>query len=307
MSQKTKRYLMLLMAIGLVAIAAGGGSGTFASFSAQTVNPNNFLATGTLFLHATKQGGTVCTSEADATDNHNILTTNGCDTLFNISNLGTNVISPVNLQLDNAGSIDATALKFSLVSACSDSKPTITTTTGAVSSGAQTTIAVNALPQILVKGTQITIDDGVSAPENMIVNTTTLPNAISIDVTGSTLTNGFNSGAKIQITATFGSANLCSNLKFVIQEKNAGWATDQKCVFGGGTGASCVFGAQTLGGVGTTLNDLTASLWNGGTNAGALDAGESRYFTIEIQSPASFLNAQQNAAASFDLKWDIEQ
>ncbi len=35
---KLKRYLMLLAALGLVAIAAGGGGGTFASFNAEVAN-----------------------------------------------------------------------------------------------------------------------------------------------------------------------------------------------------------------------------------------------------------------------------
>ena len=54
MSKKRfKQYLMLLTVVGLVAVAAGGGSGTFASFTAETTNAGNTFATGTLVLSNT--------------------------------------------------------------------------------------------------------------------------------------------------------------------------------------------------------------------------------------------------------------
>jgi hypothetical protein len=83
MSKKAKRYLMLLVAVGLIAVAAGG-SGTFATFNAQVSNNNNVLTSGTLFLHNTANG-TTCGSES-ASDNANLGTpytaNNGCSTLF---------------------------------------------------------------------------------------------------------------------------------------------------------------------------------------------------------------------------------
>jgi hypothetical protein len=83
MSKKTKRYLMLLVAVGLITVAAGG-SGTFATFNAQVSNNNNVFTSGTLFLHNTVNG-TTCGSES-ASNNVNLGTPytadNGCTTLF---------------------------------------------------------------------------------------------------------------------------------------------------------------------------------------------------------------------------------
>lgn len=80
--KRTKQYLMLLMVIGLVSIAAGG-SGTFASFSAQTTNAGNYFATGSLILND-NGGHSTCTS-AVATGTVNSQNTNAgtdCDVLF---------------------------------------------------------------------------------------------------------------------------------------------------------------------------------------------------------------------------------
>lgn len=92
---KTKRYLMVLAALGLVAIAAGGGSGTFASFNAQVANTGNVFASGTLYLHDVN-GSTECASEA-GTNNSNIGSGNGCATLFNttLPNYSTTIRTPL--------------------------------------------------------------------------------------------------------------------------------------------------------------------------------------------------------------------
>ena len=304
MSKNTKRYLMLVAAIGLLAIGTGG-SGTFATFSAETSNNGNYFATGTLFLHTTKQGGNICKSELDP-GNSNI-TANGCDFLFHVTNLGVNQTQTVNLQLDNAGSINASKMKFALGSTgCVNSTPAVTTTSGAVSSGAQTTISVAALPQALVKGTQIVITDGTNS-DTLTMNATAASAATSIDVTGSSTTHAYASGSSIKIFATFGSASLCSNLQFSIQETNSLGGAAQKCIFPTGIAGAACTSTSTLTGITTTLNDLTSDLWSGGSNATALDAGKSRYITITVKSPATFTNTQQNAQAAFDLVWHIEQ
>lgn len=306
MSKKTKRYLMLLAAIGLMAVAAGG-SGTFASFSAETANNGNYFATGTLFLHTTKSGGNVCKSEVNA-NNANI-TSNGCDFLFHVSQLGTNQTTTVNLKLENAGSINASALKFALGSACDDSTPpTITTLGGSLSSGAQTTITgLSALPQALLAGTQVRIKQGANS-DVVTLAADAASGATSIDVTGSTTTNSYTAGAVVQIVTNFGASNLCSNLQFYVQEMDPGWSSNTKCVYPSGGSTNCAFGATHISDIGTSLNDLTTDLWSGGTNgATALVAGKTRYFQLAVKSPASLGNAQQNAQAAFDITWHIEQ
>jgi len=92
MSRKhVKQYFMLLLAIGVIAIALSGG-GTFASFTAETANPGNTFATGTLYLHDSVNGQTECTSES-APNNSKVPATVGgaqpgtghaCDILFTV-------------------------------------------------------------------------------------------------------------------------------------------------------------------------------------------------------------------------------
>jgi predicted ribosomally synthesized peptide with SipW-like signal peptide len=105
MSKKTKRYLMLLVAVGLIAVAAGG-SGTFATFNAEVTNTGNTFASGTLFLHDTPNGGTVCKSEDDLTNNTN----SSCTWLFNADLSGGS--QTATLALNNPGTIAGAGLTF---------------------------------------------------------------------------------------------------------------------------------------------------------------------------------------------------
>lgn len=115
--KRIKQYLMLLTVIGLVSIASG--SGTFATFSAQTTNTGNTFSAGTLFLHDTSNGGTTCNSESQTTGpNYNIDPT-GCGILFT-ADLSQGAAT-AHLALKNAGSLASTDLLAS-VPTCSWSK-----------------------------------------------------------------------------------------------------------------------------------------------------------------------------------------
>jgi predicted ribosomally synthesized peptide with SipW-like signal peptide len=117
MSKKRfKQYLMLLTVIGLVAIAAGGGSGTFASFSAETTNAGNVFATGTLVLSNAVQSGSTCLSTGGGNTDTNSNST-GCDKLFNATvQAPGDTWTTDQLTLLNDGSIDASALNVSATS-----------------------------------------------------------------------------------------------------------------------------------------------------------------------------------------------
>jgi predicted ribosomally synthesized peptide with SipW-like signal peptide len=122
MSKKTKRYLMLLAAVGLIAVAAGG-SGTFASFNAEVTNTGNTFASGTLFLHDTPNAGTVCKSEDDLTNN----TYSSCTYLFNADlSDGTQTAT---LALNNAGTIPASALTFKVAGCTVTNNNAVTSST----------------------------------------------------------------------------------------------------------------------------------------------------------------------------------
>src|SRR5439155_8436519 len=64
--KRVKQYLMLLTVIGLVSIASG--SGTFATFSAETTNAGNTFSTGTIVLSNTVNAGVACLSSAGGVD-----------------------------------------------------------------------------------------------------------------------------------------------------------------------------------------------------------------------------------------------
>jgi predicted ribosomally synthesized peptide with SipW-like signal peptide len=116
--KRVKQYLMLLCVIGLVSIAAG--SGTFASFSAETTNPNNTFAAGTLYLHNTPNGGTTCTSESATTGpNFNVnpgdgTNGNNCSALFT-ADLSQGAMTAT-IALNDAGSLASTDLKLAVPS-----------------------------------------------------------------------------------------------------------------------------------------------------------------------------------------------
>jgi predicted ribosomally synthesized peptide with SipW-like signal peptide len=316
MSKKTKRYLMLLVAVGLIAVAAGG-SGTFASFSAETANNGNYFATGTLFLH-NFGGTTTCTSESDTSGNANILAPTGCDVLFSVNPVTEGGDYPASLKLTNAGSINAQNIQFSLgsggVNGCLETRPTIATLgTGFAASDPITTLSTSALSQALVNGTQITVDDGVHAAQTFTVAVTANTGSTSIDVVDTTAANILSTGAKIVLTATFGVApTLCADMQVYVQETAANYTTPLGCAYGTFIGSTCTFSAtKTIGGangIGNGYVPLTLAT-GGGDNNGLqrLDKAGSRYFVIHVKAPTPFTNAYQNDQVSFDLKWKINQ
>jgi predicted ribosomally synthesized peptide with SipW-like signal peptide len=103
---KTKRYLMLLAAVGLIA-AGLGGTGTFASFNAEVTNGGNTFQTGSITLTDQVNAGSVCYSSAGA----NNVNSTGCDAVFSTQpwQPGDSPTSE-NLTLSNTGTLSPTAL-----------------------------------------------------------------------------------------------------------------------------------------------------------------------------------------------------
>ena len=108
--KRIKQYLMLLTVVGLVSVASG--SGTFASFSAETTNAGNTFATGTIVLSNTVNAGSACLSTGGGNTNTNINA--ACTALFNstVKKPGDSYAAD-QLDLQNAGSLAATTLKLS--------------------------------------------------------------------------------------------------------------------------------------------------------------------------------------------------
>ena len=105
--KRIKQYLMLLTVIGLVSIASG--SGTFATFSAETTNAGNTFSTGTIVLSNTVNAGVACLSSAGGVD---VNINAACAAVFNASVKKPGDSALNDLDLLNAGSLGAATLKL---------------------------------------------------------------------------------------------------------------------------------------------------------------------------------------------------
>jgi predicted ribosomally synthesized peptide with SipW-like signal peptide len=103
-----KRVLMTFGTLGVAAAVAGGG--TFATFNAQTTNPGNTFATGTLVMSNKVNALTAClsTGAGTTTDTNSF----NCDTAFNLTAKKPGDSGTANITIKNEGSIAATALKL---------------------------------------------------------------------------------------------------------------------------------------------------------------------------------------------------
>lgn len=112
----------VLLSMGVVAgIGVLAGAGTFATFTAQTTNPTNTFANGTLVLSNTVGGGSACLSTGGGTTDTN---SNGaCDTAFSLSVKAPGDSGTADLTLENMGSLAASALKV-FSGSCTDADAT---------------------------------------------------------------------------------------------------------------------------------------------------------------------------------------
>lgn len=107
----SSRQRKVFLSTGVVlAVAAVIGLGTMASFTAQTKNPNNVFANGTLVLSNTKEGGSACLSTGGGSTDTNA--NDGCDTLLNLSVRKPGDEGTANVILKNEGSLNATVFKL---------------------------------------------------------------------------------------------------------------------------------------------------------------------------------------------------
>ena len=108
----------MLLSVGVVAgLGALAGAGTFATFTAQTTNPSNTFANGTLVLSNKVNSGAVCLSTGGGTTDSN---SNGsCSTAFNLAVKAPGDSGTTDITLENMGSLAASALKVFSAS-CTD-------------------------------------------------------------------------------------------------------------------------------------------------------------------------------------------
>jgi hypothetical protein len=116
-SKEMKRSRKVLLSLGVLAVVgAFAGAGTFASFFAQTTNPGNVFATGTLVLSDSVDSGTACLSTNGGTTDTNSNST-GCDESFSLTVQKPGDSSTTTLKIENTGSLAASVLKV-FSSAC---------------------------------------------------------------------------------------------------------------------------------------------------------------------------------------------
>jgi hypothetical protein len=315
---KTKRYLVVLAAIGLVSVAIGG-AGTFASFNAETTNAGNYFAAGTLLLHNTANG-TTCTSESDTTNNFQ---TSGCSVLFSLAPItDSTAVQWASLTLTNAGTVNAKDIRFDAGNGCTTTASTFNATalTTAITKGATVTeLDLGNLTGTIKKGDTIVLSDGAGVSQAFVAdaNVTAAGADTVVAVQHVTAAYSFTLAATAGTFTSFtGSGDLCAALQIVILETGSGFtgASDT-----GGTGTSCAYGVSANSGLScafdpsktlATLPHPAASsvtLKNAdGTTATSLNAGTSRYYLIGVKVP-SLSNAYQSHRADFDLHWNIEQ
>ena len=117
---KHRRLLYATLGVGVLALAAGGG--TFASFNAQTTNPGSTFATGSLLLSNQVGAGTVCFSY-NGVSNANP----NCSSVVSVSNAepGTSLVT-ANVFIGNTGTINASTFDLQPPSStdCTDTQVT---------------------------------------------------------------------------------------------------------------------------------------------------------------------------------------
>src|SRR4051812_32031862 len=104
------RTRILITLTVLLALCGYTATASVATFTAETKNPTNKFASGTLVLSNTKSGGSgACLSTAGGATDTNVNA--ACDGLFNLTLRKPGDASTANLTLLNSGSLAATTLK----------------------------------------------------------------------------------------------------------------------------------------------------------------------------------------------------
>jgi hypothetical protein len=308
MSKKTKRYLMLLVAVGLIAVAAGG-SGTFAGFNAEVANNGNFFKTGTLFLHDTANGIT-CTSES-AANNQNLGSGDTCNYIFQATLGSSTGVSYYPVTLTNAGTLSAGSISFYTrgAQACTttaDQTLNNGTSTGALSG--VSSIPVSNLVYGMPSGTVFTVDSQTFTSVGAVG-----PGSTSITVTSPTV-GAITAGSVITFQPFANGIDLCAGLDVSIVEANSantGTGTQVGCAWPIGSSTPCPpTSAQTLATLPNGQGNAAGLTVQSGTNSNSgttISPNNSRYFWIAVKPDVGFGNTFQNKRATVDLAWHIDQ
>jgi hypothetical protein len=205
----TKKLLMLGILIGLIAFVVGGS--TFATFSAQTLNPGSTFGSGTLTLSDQVNSGTVCNSYgAASSDNNNA----ACSSILSLTNLAPGVVGgQAKLTISNTGSLDASL--FSVFAPYVNTKLNQTVASGAtIGTGqSQSSLTVTPLEGTVTAGDKIALSFG-NTTQQLCASANASAAATSISVAGGPAATGTSCGTTLngaitnaQTTITVASAS----------------------------------------------------------------------------------------------------
>jgi hypothetical protein len=190
-----KQFLLGLMLLG--AVTYFGGGGTWGSFSAETANSGETIASGTLTMSDQVNATTACLSANGAATNN---VNPACNAALTLTNVAPGVFGGVaQITIQNTGSIDASKLFFwaSSVNA---------TLNGGLTSGvAATTLTVTALEGAVTTGDSIVLSYGTHT-QTFLASAGASGGAASISVT-SQLAN-FSYPIGTTVTDTSSNANV---------------------------------------------------------------------------------------------------
>lgn len=190
-----KKLLLGLMLFG--AVTYFGGGGTFASFSAETSNAGQSIASGTLTMSDTVNAGTAClSSNAASTNNVNP----ACNAALALTNVAPGVFGGTALiTIQNTGSLDASKLFFFASSVNA-------TLNGALTSGvAATTLTVTPLEGNVTTGDSIVLSYGTHT-QTYVASGAAAGGATSIPVTSQVA--NFSYPLSTTVTDTSSNANV---------------------------------------------------------------------------------------------------
>ncbi len=190
---KLKTLLVLMIAIGAAALFAG--SGTFASFSAETTNAGGSVSSGTLTMSNTVNGGTACLSmNAVATANLNP----NCAAPITLTNVAPGVYGgTAQIAVTNTGSLDAS--KLSLWSPWPNA--TLALGAGTLSTTVNTTsLPITGLEGAVASGNTLTLTYGTHT-DTFVASAPAAGGATSITVTGKIANFAYPTGTVVTNTS----------------------------------------------------------------------------------------------------------
>ena len=169
---RLKQVLLGLMLLG--AVTYFGGGGTWASFSAETSNAGQSIASGTLTMSDQVNSGTACLS-ANGTAVNNV--NPACAASMALTNVAPGVFSGSTAQItiQNTGSIDASKLFFWA------SSVNATLNAALATSPATTSLAVTSLEGTITSGDSLVLNYGTHT-QTFVANGTTSGGATTIPV-----------------------------------------------------------------------------------------------------------------------------